>query len=133
MIGAPSLNPPLMKCAQQVAGPETIPVADPGFPRGGCANCKGGGAILLFLPIFPQKLHEIKEIWTERGGRVPGAPLDPPMKTRNGFTGMSGGEGSPPAGFTTGLKRWLNVSLTLISHDNLTYTLSVSNPTNMKR
>ena len=29
-------------------------VADPGFPRGGCANCKGGGGNLLFLPISPK-------------------------------------------------------------------------------
>ena len=52
---------------------ESMPAVDPGFPRGGCANYQP-----IIFANFPQKLHEIEEIWTE-GGRVPGAPLDPPM------------------------------------------------------
>ena len=48
-------------------------VADPGFPRGGGAISKGGSEELLFSH-FPQKLHEIKIIWTPRVARVPGNP-----------------------------------------------------------
>ena len=48
-------------------------VADPGFPRGGGANRKGGGANLLFYPIFPKTLHENEKNWD--WGRVPSAPL----------------------------------------------------------
>ena len=33
-------------------------VVDPGFPRGGGTNHKGGGPNLLVCPIFPQKLIE---------------------------------------------------------------------------
>ena len=31
-----------------------LSVADPGFPRGGSANPKGGGANLLFGQFFPK-------------------------------------------------------------------------------
>ena len=44
-----------------------IPVADPGFPRGGGAN-PPEGAPTYILPNFPQKLHEIERIWTPREG-----------------------------------------------------------------
>ena len=47
-------------------------VAAPGFPR-------GGGANLLFAQFFPKKLHENEEILGWGGGRVPRAPLDPPL------------------------------------------------------
>ena len=32
----------------------TIPVADPGFPRGGGANSPGGDANIQFCQIFPK-------------------------------------------------------------------------------
>ena len=41
-------------------------VADPGFPRGGCANSPGG-APAHNLAKFSQKLHEIERIWTPGG------------------------------------------------------------------
>ena len=48
-------------------------VADPGFPRGGGANFRGGRQHTI-LPKFSKKLHEIERIWT--GGGVPRAPLE---------------------------------------------------------
>ena len=54
-------------------------MADPGFPRGGGANPRGG-APTYYLVIFSQKLHENEEILSQRGARVPRAPpLDPPL------------------------------------------------------
>ena len=50
------------------------PVADPRFPRGGCAKCKGGGANLLFLPIFAKNCMKLKKFGPRGGARVPGAP-----------------------------------------------------------
>ena len=44
------------------------PVADPGFPRGGGANPKGG-APTYYLANFSRKLHENEEIWGQRGAR----------------------------------------------------------------
>ena len=65
-----------------VVGPEfnrTMPVADPGFPRGGGANYPGGAPTYDFAKIF-QKLHEIERIWTLKGGARPSRPpLDPPL------------------------------------------------------
>ena len=52
-----------------------VTVADPGFPRGGGANPKGRGAPAYYLANFSRKLHENEEIWGQRGGRVPRAPL----------------------------------------------------------
>ena len=49
------------------------PVADPGFPRGGGANPKGG-APTYYLANFSRKLHENEEILGQRGGHVPRAP-----------------------------------------------------------
>ena len=55
------------------------PVADPGFPRRGGANPRGG-APTYYLTNFSQKLHENEENLTQRGGARPCAPpLDPPM------------------------------------------------------
>ena len=52
-------------------------MADPGFPRGGGANPKGG-APTYYLANFPQKLHENEEILG--GGCASLAPpLDPPL------------------------------------------------------
>ena len=44
-------------------------VADPGFPRGGGANPKGGGRQPIIWPIFPKNCMKMK-FWA--GG---GAPL----------------------------------------------------------
>ena len=57
-----------------------LPWADPGFPREGDANSRGGGPPTYeFAKIF-QKLHEIERIWTP-GRREGRAPLDPPLLT----------------------------------------------------
>ena len=49
------------------------PVADPGFPRGGGTNPKGGGAPTYYLAIFSRKLHENEEILGRGGASL--APL----------------------------------------------------------
>ena len=55
-------------------------VADPGFPRGGGANPKGGGGEPIIWPFSPpRKLHENKEILGQKGEAIPRAPLDPPL------------------------------------------------------
>ena len=51
-------------------------VADPGFPRGGGANHKGG-APTYYLAKFSRKLHENEEILGQRGG----ASLAPPLRS----------------------------------------------------
>ena len=61
-------------CVFVVENNNPLPVADPGFPRGGGANPKGGGANLLFGQLF------LKTAWKWRnfgpgGARVPRAPL----------------------------------------------------------
>ena len=54
-------------------------MADPGFPRGGGANLKGG-APTYYLANFSRKLHENEEILGQRGGARPSRPsLDPPL------------------------------------------------------
>ena len=53
-------------------------MADPEFPRGGCANPQGGGANLLFGQITPQNCMKMKE-FGPRGDHVPSAHLDLPM------------------------------------------------------
>ena len=35
--------------------------------------------VLLFFNFFAENCMKMKKIWTPRGARVPGAPLDPPM------------------------------------------------------
>ena len=50
------------------------PVADPGFPTGGGANPKGGGAPTYYFANFSQKLHENEEILGQRGAHIPCAP-----------------------------------------------------------
>ena len=55
-----------------------MPVADPGFPRGGSANPQDGGANLLFGQKFPKKYMKMKRIRTQRGASL-APPLDPPM------------------------------------------------------
>ena len=57
-------------------------MADPGFPRGGVANPKGGGFQPIIWPIFPKNCMKMKTFWARDGGaRVPHAPLslDPPL------------------------------------------------------
>ena len=49
-------------------------MVDPGFPRGGGANPKGG-APTYYLANFSRKLHENEEILGRGGARVPRAPL----------------------------------------------------------
>ena len=49
-----------------------LPVADPGFPRGGGANSPGGSQ----HTILTNFLHEIERIWTPGGVRdAPPSPL----------------------------------------------------------
>ena len=55
-------------------------VADPGFPRGGGANPKGG-VPTYYLANFSQNCMKMKNVWATRGARVPrAAPFDPPLK-----------------------------------------------------
>ena len=57
-------------------------VADPGFPRGGGANPKGG-VPTYYLANFSRKLHENEEILGQRGGAHPSCPpLDPPLEIK---------------------------------------------------
>ena len=44
------------------------------FPEGGCANCKGGGANLLFLPTSSKNCMKLKKFGPRGGARVPGTP-----------------------------------------------------------
>ena len=44
------------------------------FQRG-CTNCKGGGANLLLLPIFPKNCMKLKKFEPRGGARVPGVPF----------------------------------------------------------
>ena len=53
-------------------------VADPGFPRGGGANPKGG-APTYYLANYSRKLHENEEILGQRGAASLALPLDPPL------------------------------------------------------
>ena len=52
-------------------------VADPGFPRGGGANCPGGCQHTI-LPNFPKNCMKLKEFGPLGGGTCPShPPLDP--------------------------------------------------------
>ena len=50
----------------------SLPVADPGFPRGGGANSPGGRQRMI-LPYFPENCMKLKEFGPPGGG-VPRAP-----------------------------------------------------------
>ena len=50
-----------------------IPVGDPGFPRGGGANPRGGERQPIIWSIFPANCMKMKKFWA--GGDVPLAPL----------------------------------------------------------
>ena len=56
----------------------SLTVTDPGFPRRGGVKYKGGTASLLLWPIFPQKMHENKNIWTQKG--VYASPVSPSIR-----------------------------------------------------
>ena len=48
-------------------------VADPIFPRGG-TNCKGGGANLLFHPVFYRNCIKMKKIGLRQVGMLTKVP-----------------------------------------------------------
>ena len=52
-------------------------MTDQDFP-GGCANSQNGCANLLFCNFFAENCMKMKE-FGPGVGRVPGAPLDPPL------------------------------------------------------
>ena len=62
------------------------PVADPGFPVGGGRGPRRGGRGLPRRLRFKNFACQNERIWTRRGGRAPGAPLDPPMITMPKWT-----------------------------------------------
>ena len=49
-------------------------MADPGFPRGGDVNSRGGGREHTILPYFPKNCMKLKE-FGPGGGGVPRARL----------------------------------------------------------
>ena len=56
-------------------------VADPGFPRGGCANPEGEGRQPTICLIFPENCMKMKKVWLRGGGGTSLAPpLDPPLQ-----------------------------------------------------
>ena len=55
-----------------------LPVADPGFPRGGGANSPGGRQHTI-LPNFPKNCMKLKEF----GPR--GRPSRPPLRSSTGY------------------------------------------------
>ena len=94
-----------------------LPVADPGFPRGGGANHQGGGANLLFGRNFPKSCMKMKEFGPRGGGHtslVP-PPLDPPMVTLR-FSIDS------PLGRTTSFVAVYELSFSLFVSDSLNKT-----------
>ena len=50
-----------------------LPVADPGFPRGGGANFPGGPQHMI-LPKFPKNCMKLKEFGPQGGARCLCAP-----------------------------------------------------------
>ena len=61
-----------------ISGGGSLSVADPGFPRGGGANPKGG-VPTYYLVNFSRKLHENEEILGRGGVHPSRPPLDPPL------------------------------------------------------
>ena len=55
-----------------------LPVADPGFSPGGCANSQN----CYYFSNFCWKLHENERIWTPRGGA---RPWRPPLGSANAY------------------------------------------------
>ena len=57
-----------------------LTVADPGFPRGGGANPKGGGTNLLFGQFSPPNCMKMKKFWARGGAaRSSRPPSDLPL------------------------------------------------------
>ena len=54
-----------------------LSVADPGFPRCGSANSRGGGRQYTILPNFSKNCMKLKEFGPR--GRIPRAAVDPPL------------------------------------------------------
>ena len=56
-------------------------MADPGFPRGGGANSRGGGRQDTILLKFPKNCMKLKKFRLPGGGGgvSPAPPLDPPL------------------------------------------------------
>ena len=61
-----------------------LAVADPGFPRGGGANPKGGGRQPIIWPIFSENCMKMKKFWAG-GGASLAPPLDPPLLGEENF------------------------------------------------
>ena len=68
---------------------QTKPVADPGFPRGGGVNPKGGRQPIIW-PIFPENCMKMKKFGAggARGTRAP--PLDPPLQAGVAAASLAG-------------------------------------------
>ena len=64
---------------------KALSVADPGFPRGGSANPKGG-VPTYYLANFSRKLHENEEILGRGGARPSRPPLDPPLPVLTSYS-----------------------------------------------
>ena len=54
-------------------------MTDPGLPRGGGANPRGGARQHMILPNFLKKCMKLKEFEPRGGARDMQPPLDPPM------------------------------------------------------
>ena len=59
--------------SENVWNREHFAVADPGFPRGGCTNPKGGRQPTICL-IFPENCMKMKKFWPRGGGARPWCP-----------------------------------------------------------
>ena len=75
-------------------------MVDPGFPRGGGANPKGGQPIIWL--IFSENCMRMKIFWAKGGRGRPLHPLDPPLMTQYitqyALADLGGREGrAPPA------------------------------------
>ena len=58
-------------------------MADPGFPRGGGANPKGGGCQPIIWPTFPENCMKMKKFWAGGGMHPSHPPLDLPLFSVN--------------------------------------------------
>ena len=71
-------------CIIELVKTYLLPVADPGFPRGGGANSPGGGRQHMILPNFPKNCMKLKEFeppgWGG-GARPKFYYVDPPLVT----------------------------------------------------
>ena len=51
----------------------------PGMRGGGVPTPEEVRQTVILQSFFPRKLHENERIWTKKGARIPGAPLDSPL------------------------------------------------------